>query len=174
LDLARGSDSLRGSATSAADQNFLNEDLEVSCVAKYCSKLYQLQVCSEDPSICDNYDNYDVSDYWRDVTDNEVQYCDTYERNYNYDDFEVLPLVTCKTTWGSAPNGDRYFHDCHTWSNRKGMGDFRKFRYIEIPGSLKNKEENKCSKRCTYEGPNLNLVPLWGCCDGKSDSALAC
>jgi hypothetical protein len=97
----------------------------------------------------------------------------SYERHDDTKDFEVLPLVTCKTFWGSAPNGDRDIPDCTiTFNSQEFLS--QKFRYIEIAGSLKDKAENKCSKRCTYEGPNLFLLPLWGCCDGESDSALEC
>lgn len=167
------SDGLRGSGVETG-QDFLDEDLEVSCVAKYCSKLYQLQKCMY--GINDGCDEDSLDSQWVDVEENEYNgYIDyngvKWERNDpTRADYEKLPFVTCKTSWGSAP-------DNYRWAEYSDdtPGNFKLvFRWKAISGSLKNKSANKCSNRCDYEGPKLNSLSLWGCCDSYSDGELEC
>jgi hypothetical protein len=173
LDQAHGSDSLRGSAT-VADQDFLDEDLEVSCAAMYCSKLYKLQVCRWIGLGRDGCEGENTDDDWRDLRENEIVSCnDKYGTKWLRNDLygEVLPFVTCKTSWGSAPNGGRDINWC--WDEDVDSYII-KYRYVEISGSLKNKKENKCENRCDYEGPKMNSLSLWGCCDNNVDEDLGC
>ena len=168
------SDALRGSDGAGAEtgQDFLDEDLEVSCVAKYCSKLYKLQKCESEIDC----DEESPDSFWVDVSDDESIYCkddngDTWYRNYDPGYQEVLPLVTCKTSWGSAPNGQRDMKTC--WYGVTDEYVF-KLRWVEISGSLKNKSANKCENRCDYQGSKVYSLSLWGCCGSYSDSELGC
>ena len=110
---------------------------------------------------------------WEDVSEDESFSCleengDSWHRNLIGlpSSSEVLPLVTCKTSWGSAPNGYRDMNECSFGTEM--------YRWKAISGSLKNKSANKCENRCDYEGPKMNSLSLWGCCGSYSDSELGC
>ena len=93
------------------------------------------------------------------------------------EDQDPLPIVTCKTSWGSAPNGQRYLEYCTSLSveaDSPPEGDTLMYRWKEISGSLKNKSANKCENRCDYQGPVVNSLSLWGCCGSYSDEELGC
>lgn len=168
---------LRGSVADSKE-DFLEDELEGTCTAKYCSKLYKLQYCFNSIDLTDavrcepgDYDD-DEEDYaWRDATQNKILTCsDTSATKWGRNDYvqEILPIITCKTSWGSKPNGKRDVNKC--WDGESSY--ITLYRYVEIPGSLKNKAANKCENRCDYEGPKMNSLALWGCCDNYEDDEL--
>jgi hypothetical protein len=151
---------LRGSATSAADQNFLDEDLEVSCVliAKYCSKLYQLQVCTGDPDNCDD-DDYKTSIIWKNVNDTETVSCQTLPVMARMNGMMIPKILRCCHLSHARPFGARRLMVTEIFLIAQSHSIAKNF-FLRNSGTLKLRALSKTRRKISAVSVVLMKVPI--------------